>query len=358
MILTEGKYSIYNLCRRGGLIQTGSIVFDSPIQRESEQWDKEAKSLLIKTVLQNYYIPPVFVSEESREGRKRKIYNVIDGKQRLTILYSFYKNDFPLAKDVVSDLEINGEIYDLTGLKYESLPDELRHAIDSFNVTFYIAQEASDEEIEEMFYRLNNGKVLSNVQRAKAEMGISLSEWIYDISNHEFLIEHAGLTLSQKRNEDNLKVVIQTLMLMDTEGEIKSMAPKTVANYMRNMRVRLNDPAEKERFTTYRDRIYEALTYLTNTLVGLRVRPLTKIINLPMLILTGIKANEAGVQNQVFAEWAQQFSDKIKLSRVDDENSEAYSYLRFAGQGSTQAQKVLGRVSEMQKNLDEYLEEA
>lgn len=356
MELTEGNYSIRNLARVGGLIQTKRIVFDNPIQRESDQWDTESKSLLIKSILQNYYIPPIFAIEEKREGRKTSTFSIIDGKQRLSIINSFFKNEFPISSNVMDDLVYNENTYDLTGLKYEALPEDLKEQINAFNIKFIIAKEAEDEEIEEMFYRLNNGKPLSRVQRAKSEMGIAIAEWISTISEHEFLLNHSGLTKAQIKNEDNLKTVIQVLMFMDDSYDLKPMTPANIVDYMKNLRERFKDQTTLDKFTQYRDRIDKALVYLTDSLASLPVKPLTKLVHLPMLIMVAMKAMELNVSRGTFAKWAQSFSDGIKLSRVSDQESPVHEYLRFAGQGSTSLQKVQGRLDQMTRYFTEFVE--
>lgn len=356
MMLTDGNYSIRNLSRVGGMIQTKRIVFDNPIQRESEQWDSESKSLLIKSILQNYYIPPIFAVEEQREGRKTSTFSIIDGKQRLSVIYSFFKNEFPIAKNVIDDLVYDDKTYDLTGLRYEALPEELKEEINSFNINFIVAKDATDEDIEEMFYRLNNGKPLSRVQRAKSEMGISLAEWFTLISEHEFLLNLSGLTKSQIKNEDNLKTVVQVLMFLDDDYELRPMTPANIVDYMKSLRERFKDEKTRQQFNEYRTKIDKALNFLADSLVGLPVKPLTKLVHLPMLIMVAIKALELNVSRETFAEWAQIFSDNIKLSRVSDEYSPIHDYLKYAGQGSTSLQKVQGRLDQMTKNFLEFLE--
>lgn len=359
MHITSGNYSIRSVCRpAGGMIQTGVIVFDSPIQRESNQWNAESYSLLIKSVLQNYYIPPIFVSEEPREGRKRNIMNVIDGQQRLSVLYAFFTNKFRLLKKVFEDFTYDGQTYDLTGLTYEGLPDELKEQIDTYNLQFVIAKDAEEFEIEDMFSRLNNGKPLTRVQKSRADMGIIVSARINPLSSHPFIKELSGFSATQIKNEDNLKAIVQTMMILDPKHVLKDISIKSVAEYMTNLKSQWQDPERAEELDAIVDKIYNTLEYLEKSLTGMRIKPISKYKHLPILIITAIYAQENDISSINFASWAQVFSDALKLSSRTQQRAFVQDYYTHLGKGDDKEDEVYGRIDSMKISLDEYLEDS
>ena len=81
------------------------------------RWDKKKKSRLIESFIMNVPIPPIFLYEY-----KYSHYEVMDGLQRLTTIYEFYRD-----KLVLEDLE---EWPELIGRKYSELPEQIKRGID------------------------------------------------------------------------------------------------------------------------------------------------------------------------------------------------------------------------------------
>lgn len=71
-------------------------------------WTDEQKQNLIKTILNDERLPNLSVYMVRRNGER--IYEIIDGKQRLTTFLAFYNNKFPLivndAKYFYNDLDV------------------------------------------------------------------------------------------------------------------------------------------------------------------------------------------------------------------------------------------------------------
>lgn len=87
-----------------------TIDFNSPIQRKSGMWDAKRKGLLIHSILQNsiYSVPTVYFRKDM-VGDKKYQYSVIDGIQRITTVFDFIDNKFPLAE--VPPVVIDGTAY-------------------------------------------------------------------------------------------------------------------------------------------------------------------------------------------------------------------------------------------------------
>ena len=62
-----------------------------PEYQRRHRWSKKRKSLLIESFLMNIPVPPIFLYE-----RDYAQFEVMDGRQRLTALAEFYRNDFAL----------------------------------------------------------------------------------------------------------------------------------------------------------------------------------------------------------------------------------------------------------------------
>jgi hypothetical protein len=92
-------------------------------------WDIDQKRELIWSILMGRNIPRmammnVLTSEEDTDG----IYQVIDGKQRLSAMIGFYKNEYTLLVD--------GDEY-----LFRNLPDDYQKVIQGYYFPYYVAHE-------------------------------------------------------------------------------------------------------------------------------------------------------------------------------------------------------------------------
>ncbi len=123
----------------------------NPEYQRRKRWTNKQKSLLIESFIINVPIPPIFLYEV-----EYAVYEVMDGLQRLTAIYDFYKERFALE-----GLEYWSE---LEGKKYSQLPENVRAGIDRRYLSSIILLEetAKDKEKAEelkqiVFERLNSG---------------------------------------------------------------------------------------------------------------------------------------------------------------------------------------------------------
>ena len=94
----EKRTQNYNLEEIIERMDKKKLTFDYPIQRESGQWDKSQRSLLIDSILNGYFLPEIYIIREGTEDFAPM--SVLDGKQRLTTLYEFAKDGFALSNDL------------------------------------------------------------------------------------------------------------------------------------------------------------------------------------------------------------------------------------------------------------------
>lgn len=123
----------------------------NPEYQRRKRWDTKRKSLLIETFIMNVPLPPIYLYEI-----EYAIYEVMDGLQRLTAIYDFYKGKFALE-----GLEYWQE---LNGKKYEELPTNVKGGIDRRYLSSIILLEETAKNKEEaeflkqiVFERLNSG---------------------------------------------------------------------------------------------------------------------------------------------------------------------------------------------------------
>lgn len=175
----------------------GSITFDNAIQR-GYVWDVKRKSLLIDSVIYGYPVPAFY----AKRGED-KVFDMLDGKQRSEAFCSFLADGYALEG-------VGGEY---EGKYFSELPESVQDDIISYSLTVYYFEDITDEEVNEMFYRLNNGKALTAIEltRVKAKS----FEKIKELAKHEIFTE--ALKESQINRYTNEDIVIKALVMLNCE---------------------------------------------------------------------------------------------------------------------------------------------
>lgn len=183
-----------------GKVKNGSVNFDNYVQRHYV-WDNAKNSLLIHSILTGYPIPPFYMAKNGDQ------YDALDGKQRSHAIVSFMDDGYLLGLDDDYQ-EVDGIIID--GKKFSELPEEFQDRIKDVSLTIYFFDGITDDEIEEMFFRLNNGKPLSAIEltRVKAKS----FDIIKRLAAHDLF--NVALTDKAKEKYSNEDIVIKTYLTL------------------------------------------------------------------------------------------------------------------------------------------------
>lgn len=123
-------------------------------QRDADQWDDDAKSLLIESVINNLTIPAFFFEVNyGEDGIERNF--VVDGQQRLTTLQQFWQNKLKLVSaDDASYLSPQSVHY--AGKTFEELPLAYKQAFKKYRLTVIKLRDLGPLKLE-TFRRINRG---------------------------------------------------------------------------------------------------------------------------------------------------------------------------------------------------------
>ncbi|MDE7431709.1 MAG: DUF262 domain-containing protein [Lachnospiraceae bacterium] len=151
--VAKKDFSLYELFRK---YNKGKVIYEVDFQR-SELWEPKQKYELIESILMGLPLP-IFYFKQSEDE-----YIVVDGKQRLSTLFSFFRNEFALKNLRVLD-ELNGKRFDdLTG-KYSIYQSQLE---DYQIYSHLILPPTPDKILFDIFDRVNRGGTKLNKQEIR-----------------------------------------------------------------------------------------------------------------------------------------------------------------------------------------------
>ena len=179
------------------MCMNGSITFDNAIQR-GYVWDLKRKSLLIESMIIGYPIPAFYAKRD-----ESKVFDMLDGKQRSEAICGFLNGEYALT----------GVAEEYEGKYFNDLPEEIQDDIISYSLTVYYFEDITDEEVNEMFYRLNNGKPLTAIELTRVKT--KSFEKIKQLAAHPIFTD--ALKESQINRYTNEDIVIKALIMLNVD---------------------------------------------------------------------------------------------------------------------------------------------
>ena len=338
MIRTTLNWTVKNL--KAMRDEKDTLSFNHPIQRQSAQWTNEQQSLLIHSMLDNFPVPSVYIHkiesvEVDAKGKHSYAYSVLDGKQRMTTVFSYIDGEYALADDT-PDVTIEDTVYEIAGKYFDDLDDDVQQEILRFKFNIQAFEDVTDDIIEEVFFRLNNSTPLTKPQKAKPLMGVSNSIFINEILASRFFTDKCNFTKRQLTQSADLCTLLQGMMLLDNkyrEYDFPNISDDEAMAYSKWINGNYPDEC--------RCKVKKIVAFLDNIFYQ-KEKNLRKI-NIPILFLMADKALSLSISGTNFRRWFVDFFDKHK-----DE------YGQYCSSGSIKKEKTLGRIEVMERYFDDY----
>ena len=153
------NFSAFQLFRK---YKQGLIKLDPEFQREGNVWSPKQKSELIESVIIGIPLPILYIKED-----KSGNWILIDGRQRLSTIFDFLEDKFPLSNlSILKDK--NGAYYSKLDNKKDPLNLLERGKIEDINFTLHIIKEPTPERLTyDLFDRVNRGGTRLNNQEMR-----------------------------------------------------------------------------------------------------------------------------------------------------------------------------------------------
>lgn len=169
------------------------IDFDPPYQRRGRLWSPRDKAYLVDTIINGFDVPKLYLADfqfgQSELNASKLPYAIIDGKQRLEAVFDFFENKVTLNDDFKyrknPSLNLGG-----LGLKdlqanHPEIADDFENS--SLDIMSVFAED--EEDIHEIFVRLNRSKPLTGAEVRNAIVG-PVPEVIRTLATHDFFEEN------------------------------------------------------------------------------------------------------------------------------------------------------------------------
>ena len=325
--------------------KSGRMDSGNTIQR-TDVWKPEQRDLLVHSILTGFPLPQIISIRSEVVGKNDKIIMVddlIDGKQRTTTVRMFRNNQHRLG--TVQPIVIDDMAYDISGMTYEELPENIRDKFDSRVFNFIRIDGADDDTIAEIFKRLNNGTPLSAVE--KTRVASKELETIIEIGKHPFfkdtLTEKA---LAKYTNED---IIIKTMMMLRVPKSDICLDNKFVRPYYEAVHFEEEDKADLEKIFTFGLRVAKYLASATGDnakrakRIGKKVTVRTHFISLVPFMYDAISEGYA----------AEDFADKFCMEFFETSDDDYAIYRGNSASGSNHHAQVVKRWDILAKKYKE-----
>lgn len=323
------------------MIGKGSIVFDAAIQRNLV-WDNERKSLLIHSMLSGYPIPPMYATKD--DG----VYSMLDGKQRSNAIADYLSGKFTLTGIPEVTLEDGTEI-DINGKYFSGLNEELQDALNSYSFTIYYFEDITEDEVSEMFYRLNFGKPLSSVELSRARA--KDLKTIQNIGKHELFTTSLTAKAFEKYTHEDL--VIKSYIMLTSDNPC--LDTKVVRPIMETTEFIKDDI---DIMNAVYDRIFNAYKLIIaddspetgkiSKRIAKRLLTRTHMLSIMPMVKKSIEDN---VSDEMFTNWVKNFFCGTKsVTKYNDYNTRCTS-------GSGHAENVKVRLKIIEKDYKNFMKQ-
>ena len=193
------------------LVERNVIDESPPYQRQGAIWSTEKRQLFVDSILNNFDVPKIYLHDLRGHDPVVK-FAVIDGKQRLDDIWGFLNGSFPLADDFIAT-DTQGRPPIKGGSYFKDTDTIWQDIFKGKSLDVVLVQNADEEDVEDLFSRLNNGEPLNAAEKRNA-MGGKMCALIRDVAAKAFF---STLPFDNKRYQ-HYELAVKLLLIEHAES--------------------------------------------------------------------------------------------------------------------------------------------
>lgn len=170
--------------------KTKELIINESFQRHSV-WSPQAKTLLIDSILNELPVPKIFIRTKIDPKLQKTLKEIVDGQQRVRSIVEFANDEFAL----------NNKSENFKGKKYSDLTPEVQQAFLGYTLTAEQLLNASDDDVIDIFARLNSYTVsLNATEKRHATFQTELKFFIrrMSVKYRWFIEKYSIFTIKQR----------------------------------------------------------------------------------------------------------------------------------------------------------------
>jgi len=323
--------------------------FEMSIQRRGGLWKAKKQTMMIHTAIANYPCNPIFLVE-----CENGVLQFIDGKQRMTTIKDFIDDKFALTEDILEAPHHPSIILEeLVGKKFSELDEDHQGAIMDFRFRYIAIKDATDEEIEEVMYRLNQNELMNFTELLRLKIGQKMRDYMKDTSNLEFFKNIVAFSKTDRMRFTDELTTLQCLALV-SEKDV-DFGGKEFKKFALEFKEDGVSEEIQNKMTNIAKYLYKA--FYDDIVEDKNCVPTIKKIHTPMLYKTAneymndIESKQFGTIIKGFLEEQQQ----LRKEHKKNPNISIGRYNEACDSGSAKKENVNARYEEMCSYMDEKI---
>jgi hypothetical protein len=308
------------------------LIVNDRFQRHSV-WNQQAKTLLIDTILNELPLPKIFIRTKIDSKRQKTVKEIVDGQQRVRSIVEFANNEFALNK--------KSEHYH--DMYYRDLPDDIQEQFLGYVVTAEQLLNATDDDIIDIFARLNSYTVpLNATEKRHAAFQTELKFFVRksSVKFRWFIEKYNIFTIKQRFRMADDEFFAEIIRLI-TDGISDGGSEQLNKYYRRMTDDKFDDTLQK----STEAKLEELITFLDSQLDQFLTGPLGKHYQIyalcaAYLIIDGTHQNSNIVPSPTGFKPQHKFADALSILEQDLDDDLSVSEFSKASRSSTQRQST------------------
>ena len=174
--MLETQTTTYPIADYLAMLDRGEVSVNQVYQRSKGIWSIAARSFLVETVLKNFPIPKLSLHQRTDPESLMPHKEVVDGQQRTYALQDFREGKFRLSSRI--------DTPELHGKAFRDLSRDQQRQFLNYGLAFDLLIGAEDEEVREIFRRMNTFTVALNYEEQRNAAFNGKFKWfVRDLTN-------------------------------------------------------------------------------------------------------------------------------------------------------------------------------
>ena len=183
----------------------GLIDMNPSYQRRGRLWSVSDKAYLIDSIINGFDVPKLYVADfqlgDSSLNSKKLPYAIIDGKQRLEAIFDFFDLKLVLNEDFSWKFDKKLKLGGLSLKDLRSSHSAIAEAFETETVDIMSVVTDNEEDINELFVRLNRSKPLTGAEIRNAMAG-PVPTVIRTVAQHPFFLENISFNVTRAGDQN------------------------------------------------------------------------------------------------------------------------------------------------------------